>query len=81
MNDINREVYVNHDGIKIYLTQDAYLNGCYDDPHYCAHGLDENENEYTVRWELLYTLKEIEELEIEDEGQVCDWDIFTVTNN
>lgn len=38
---------------------------------YFAHAIDEEEEEYKVRWEII-------DHEAEEECDACDWDIYTI---
>ena len=61
---------------KIILSQEAYYDhNAGTDPHYIALGEDEDGNEYLVRWEIsdLDNYKDLE-----DEGDACDWDEYTI---
>lgn len=68
---------VNFEGKKITLTQDAYLDGTHEAPHYQAAGVDAAGNEVIVKWEIFeHWLNEDGSLngELEDETDACDWD-------
>ena len=64
-------------GKEITLTQDAYLTGPHEAPHYEASGVDQEGNRVVVKWEIeSHWLNEDGALngEMEDEGDACDWD-------
>ena len=70
---------VNHNGITIYLTQDAY---CFNDGVYAAAGKDVAGNVYEVRWNTTQAWDDACEAAkngditgfVEDESHACDWD-------
>jgi hypothetical protein len=77
---------VEHQGATIYLQQEAY-NAAEQgqQPYYRARGMDEDGNEYTVTWQitdefrdLLKEWEETRETRLIDEGNACDWDVYTV---
>jgi hypothetical protein len=61
-------------GVKVFLTQEAYATNTPERPRYEAQGIDEAGNHYQVTWDCYDNW-----LEIEDESEVCDWDDYTVT--
>ena len=68
---------VTFEGKEITLTQDAYLTGPHEAPHYEAAGVDQDGNRVMVKWEIeSHWLNEDGTLngEMEDEGDACDWD-------
>lgn len=58
---------VNHNNITILLTQQPYLHNDW----YQAVGIDADENEYMVTWEITNS-------ETEDESDACDWTVYEV---
>ena len=62
-----------HGTIPIALTQDAYLAGTNECPHYEAHAIDRDLNDYRVIWDVKDGWEEIE-----NEDEVCDWDVYEV---
>ena len=64
---------VTHDGMTLWLRQQAYLAGPHGDAYYTAHAVDASGDRYVVRWEILEGREECE-----DASDVCDWDDYTV---
>lgn len=62
------------DGVTISLTQQAYLSGTNEAPIYTARAVDAEGNEYTVTWRPFDNF-----MELEDESDCCDWDVYEVT--
>src|SRR5690625_367048 len=57
--------------LEVALTQQAYIEGNTNErPVYKANGIDSEGNEYEVTWEVVDNWEEIE-----DEQEMCDWDI------
>ena len=54
----------------VYLTQEAYLAGTNDKPHYEAAATDMDGNTYTIRW----SIREDYDPAYEQEDMACDWD-------
>ena len=67
---------VNFNGKKLYLIQQAYYTG---DETYGSIAIDEEGNDYRVNWETSDAWKALDPEQREDEGDACDWDIYTVT--
>lgn len=63
---------VNYEGKALTLTQEAYVAGTQDQPHYEAAAVDAEGNEYLVRWEVRDNWRDI--AESGDESEMCDWD-------
>jgi len=64
-------------GKAVTLTQDAYLDGTHEAPHYKAAGVDTEGNVVVVKWEIYeHWLNEDGSLndELEDETDACNWD-------
>jgi hypothetical protein len=61
------------DGSLVYLTQQAYLDGTFENPVYRAAAEDAEGNEYNVFWTPVENY-----MELEDESDCCDWDDFSV---
>jgi hypothetical protein len=78
MSNSNEYGHVIHEGITIYLKQDAYLANdsmMLGNAGYFASGEDEEGNQYTICWEI----KQFDEPQDDtDESEACDWDVFTV---
>lgn len=57
----------------IKLTQSPYLTGTNEHPYYTATAIDDNEESYTVIWEIT-------KMELFNSGDedCCDWDSYTV---
>ena len=58
----------------IFLTQQPFLDGAYEDAFYCASGIDENGDDYQINWEITNS-----DSDCDDESDMCDWDNFTIT--
>ena len=58
------------DGRTVYLTQEAYLAGTNESPHYEAAATDMDGNTYMVRW----LIREDYDPATEQEDMTCDWD-------
>ena len=54
----------------VYLTQEAYLAGTNESPHYEAAATDRDGNQYQVRWSIL----EDYDPALDQEDAACDWD-------
>ena len=54
----------------VYLTQEAYLAGTNESPHYEAAATDMDGNQYMVRWSIL----EDYDPALDQEDAACDWD-------
>ena len=63
---------VNYEGKDYTLTQEAYMAGTHDQPHYEAHAVDADGNEYMVQWDVVDNWQEI--AETGDQSDMCDWD-------
>ncbi len=59
------------EGVKYWLTQNAYITGPLDSPYYEASAIDASGNHYTIYWDIL---PEIDINDIQDESECCDWD-------
>ena len=62
-------------GIPIWLTQDAYMDGQSDDKDtwvYKADAIDSKGNLYRVTWQVI-------DFETEEGENACDWEVYTVT--
>jgi hypothetical protein len=72
--------YVIDNGNEIYLKQQAYLCGTYENPHYTAYGEDSAGNGYKIIWQIKITYLPLNTPAItpEDEADMCDWDDFEV---
>ena len=67
---------VSYEGKELKLIQNAHLNQIVnDEPAYVALAVDEEGNEYNVKWEI--TAENTSE--IEDESDMCDWSKYSVT--
>lgn len=51
------------------LTQEAYMAGTHDAPHFEAHAVDADGNEYMVQWDVRDNWREMD-----DQSDMCDWD-------
>lgn len=54
----------------VYLTQEAYLAGTNDNPHYEAAATDMDGTKYQVRWSILDDYDPT----VDQEDAACDWD-------
>lgn len=63
------------DELKIYLTQNAYIESNGKNTWYQAVAIDKDENEYRVTWEIY---DHIDINQIEDESDACNWDVYTI---
>ena len=54
----------------VYLTQEAYLAGANEAPHYEAAATDMDGNQYQVRWSILEDYDPAQD----QEDAACDWD-------
>jgi len=68
---------ITFEGKILTLQQEPYINqlaNC--ETAYYAHATDEQDNDYTVTWQLL---KYDDQVSV-DEDEMCDWDKYTVEN-
>ncbi len=65
---------------KIYLTQQAYISGTKESPHYETSGEDENGNTYKIIWQIreCYLPLSNPKHEEDEEGDMCDWDEYEI---
>ena len=61
--------YKDTDGTEYCLTQQPYIDGTNEAPHYSANGFDRAGNPVRLIWEITNR-------ETEDESEACDWDVF-----
>lgn len=62
---------VQHNDITITLTQQAYLQSNGNDNWYQAAGIDADDNDYLIKWEITNP-------DAEDESDACDWTQYEV---
>jgi hypothetical protein len=56
---------------KVYtLTQYAYIDNYRDDVCYYAHAIDDEGEDYKIRWDILDSFDSLND---EDESNACDW--------
>lgn len=60
-----------HQDKVLTLTQQPYYDGLSDDIFYRAHAVDEDGNDYDIRWDIV-------NIDGDDESDACDWDCFSV---
>lgn len=65
------------DGVEYTLTQDAYLDGAYGDPHYTATAIETRNPDIEVglRFEILDSY---EPDKGDDESHACDWSVASI---
>lgn len=64
---------VDYEGLKLTLIQHAYFDHRYDvdEDCYTAIAIDHKENQYRVFWDIINN-------DCEDEGEACDWNVYTI---
>lgn len=64
---------VQHNGKTLTLTQEACLalSGDLKTPVYLAHAMDDDDKEYTVKWQ-------VKDVQCENEPDACAWSKYTI---
>lgn len=61
-------------GDKYALMDTPFICGTYDNPYYAAPAIDEQGNEYTLKWNILSDYNAA----VQGEEYACDWGLFYV---
>jgi hypothetical protein len=73
--------HLDHAGKVLHMTQQAYIestnNYGVEEVFYLAHAVDDDGNDYLIRWETPFSAVPQTEWP-EDESEMCDWDSFSV---
>ena len=58
------------DGKEYILTQDAYIDGVWEETYYAASAIDKDGRDYLIRWEILEDYDPTSQYE----ETACDWE-------
>ncbi|MBS1368424.1 MAG: hypothetical protein HPZ91_00575 [Lentisphaeria bacterium] len=67
---------IEYNGKNLTLTQEAYIDGTYENPYYTASATDDDGKEYIIIW-IPYNNYE-ERCVNGDESDACNWDEYKV---